>query len=429
MVHARSGPPQARDRVLTARRLPAAVLAGLAALAAAGGCGDNLHPCRDDQRYRVSVGAEDQTFTVGPYLEHTTETTVAVGWESTTPGDTRLEYGNDAGYGKVVTGAEGTMHQVVVEGLAPGRTYHYRACTGGVCTRDLTFATAPRAGTPIRFAVYGDCQDNPDVHHQVVENIIGDGADLAVVVGDTVSDGSVREQYKERFYDPARRFAHYAPRWAAVGNHDRKDKEVVAFRDYHIFPEDPGVPQAETSYSFTYGDAFFLVIDNTLDHLDLFFPFGETKPQLYQWLEEQVSSEAAQRARWRFAFAHYPPDSNCYEDGHVYSLPESAVREYLLPLLWQGGFQGYFAGHMHCYERFDFDGHLAITTGGGGGGVEPEERCDNGLPEARYHRCVHHHVLVETGCDSCRVRARDVDGNVIEEMLLHPDGTYQVVGP
>ena len=373
------------------------------------------------------MGAQDSTFHVGPYLGHVTKRSVSVGWESVASGDTKVEYGDDASYGQMAEGAPGTMHLVVVEGLVPGTTYHYRACTGGACTRDLMFSTAPEPGQPTSFTVYGDCQDNPDTHAAVIDGVINDAPNLMFVVGDLVGDGSFREQYKERFFDPARRAAHYLPRYAAVGNHDRKDEEVVAFRDYLMFPEDPEVPQPETSYAFVYGDAFYLVLDNTLDHYDLFFPLGTSEPPLYAWLKKQLASPAARKARWRFAFAHYPPDSNCREDGYSPGLPETAVRNYLLPMLWDAGFHAYFAGHIHCYERFDFDGHLVITTGGGGGGVDAQELCDDGLAEARTQRCVHHHVTVNMGCEEAEVSATAIDGTVLERIRLNRDGTHALL--
>lgn len=380
--------------------------------------------CVDERPMEASFGAMDEVFHVGPYVGHTTMSSVAIGWETEQPGGTRVEYGMDSTYGQVVEGEAGTMHQVVVTGLAPATTYHYRACTDTMCTQDLWFSTAPDASRPIRFAVYGDCQDNPEEHGKLIERALEDSPNLFLVVGDLVSDGNFREQYKERFFDPARRAAHYAPRYAAVGNHDRKDTEVVHFRDYVMYPEDPGVPQPETSYSFVYGDAFFLVIDNTLDHFDLFFPLGTSEPQLYQWIRDQLQGPEAQSATWRFVFAHYPADSNCRAEDAGYGLPETAVRNYLLPLFRETGVQAYFAGHMHCYERFDFEGQLVITTGGGGGGLEPEERCDDGLPEARKHRCVHHHVAVKLGCTEAIFRARANDGTEIDRVRLGADGTW-----
>lgn len=402
------------------------MLAGWGIFSCSEGGGDG-EDCLPEDRYIVPFGEADTTFHVGPYLEHTTTTTVAVGWETLAPGATRLEYGQDASYGQVVEGEAGTMHQVVLEDLSPATRYHYRACSDDTCTGDLVLATAPEAGRPVRFSVYGDTQDNPDQHRLVAQGVMQDEATMAIVVGDTVSDGNVREQFKERFFDPARALAHSIPRWAAVGNHDRKDTECVHFIDYHIFPEDPGVPQAETSYSFVYGDAFFLVYDNTLDHYDFFFPLAEgMEPPLWVWLQEQVASPAARNARWRFAFAHYPPHSNCREDDYEYGMPESAVAAHVLPLLWQHGFHAHFSGHVHCYERLDFDGHLAFITGGGGGGLEPQERCDDGLPQSRVANCVHHHMTIELGCDDARIWARDVEGDLIDELTLHPDGTYEV---
>jgi hypothetical protein len=383
--------------------------------------------CEPENRHQTIVGEEDQTFHVGPYLEHTTGTSAAIGWETLEAGDTRLVLeGPDE---RTIEGPAGTMHQVTINALQPGTTYRYRACTNEQCTRELTFSTAPDSGVPIRFAVYGDCQDNPAAHRKVIDQVMADEANLVLVVGDTVSDGRNREEFKERYYDPARILSHSVPRYAAIGNHDRKDVEAEHYRDYHIFPEDPGVPpsQQETSYSFTYGDAFFLVFDNTLDHLDLFFPIdGVEDPPLWRWLQEQVKSPAAQNARWRFAFAHYPPDAECYGSDHDDGLPGSAMRTSVLPLLWEHGFQGYFAGHVHCYERLDFDGHLAIITGGGGGGLEnTEEKCVRELPEARHQACVHHHVTLELGCEHAEVWSRDFDGNIIDRVVLHEDGSYE----
>ncbi|MBW2701907.1 MAG: metallophosphoesterase [Deltaproteobacteria bacterium] len=384
--------------------------------------------CEEQVMHVVDIGPPDETFHVGPYLGHTTTDSVAISWESLGSGDTRLEYGADETLGLQVQGDAGTMHQVVLEGLSAGTRYFYKACTGTTCTGVLSFKTAPRPRTPFRFAVYGDTQDNPDIHAQVAAQTVADQASLVIVVGDLVSDGNFREQYKERFFDPARAQAHSVPRYAAVGNHDRKDTDCVHFIDYMMFPEDPDVPQAEASYSFTYGDAFFLVFDNTLDHYDFFFPLAEgVDPLLWLWLQAQAQSEAAQNSRWRFAFAHYPADSNCYLDDNEYGPPESAMRAYVLPMLWEAGFQGYFSGHQHCYERFDFDGHLVMTVGGGGGALEPQERCDDGLPEARLQDCVHHHALVEIGCEHATIWGRDKDGRVIERLQLNQDGSHQVI--
>jgi hypothetical protein len=82
---------------------------------------------------------------------------------------------------------------------------------------------------------------------------------------------------------------------------------------------------------------------------------------------------------------------------------------------------------VHCYERFDFDGLLVITTGGGGGGLESEEICTRPVSESRAQRCVHHHTLVDIGCEEAQVWARDYEGNLIETLALHPDGSHELL--
>jgi hypothetical protein len=391
-------------------------------------CGQNEDTggCRADELIQVPFGEEDTTFHIGPYIGHTTQTTVAVGWETVESGDTRLEYGLDDTYGQTVSGQAGTMHQVVVEDLTPQTLFHYRACTNDRCSQDLMFSTAPKSGRPFSFVVYGDNQSNPEVHRKVAEQMLTDSPILILSVGDTVSDGDVREQYKERYFDPIRFLTHFIPRYAAPGNHDRRDLELVNFRDYNMFPEQPGVHIPEATYSFTYGDAFFIVLDNTTQNLEFFWPIHGTEWPLWIWLNEQVTSPAAQQARWRFLVAHYPATSACYEEGHQTWIQEAAMKDHVLPLLWENNFQAYFNGHQHCYERFDFDGHLVITTGGGGGGLEPQEQCIDSLPEGRVHECIHHHVGIELGCEQAKVWAKDMDGNVIDSFVLFPDGHIEL---
>ena len=387
--------------------------------------------CDPQDVFSVSYGPRDDTFWVGPYLGHTTQTTAAISWETELAGSTRVEYGPDEGYGQQADGQAGTLHHVLLEGLEPASRYHYRACTESSCTADLSFSTAPMPGQSFRFAVYGDTRSDPPMHELVSESMVESAPVLAVNVGDIVADGNLREEFKQMHFDPTRRLGHYAPVYVAIGNHEMKDYDAEHFRDYLVFPEDSfaGQPelierQSETSYSFTYGDAFFLVFDATLDHFDMFFPLEGTEPPLWLWLNDQVVSEAAQKARWRFAFTHYPPDSACYDD-EDYGWPSSALRDFVFPLLVEHGFQAYFAGHQHDYERFDYDGFLAITTGGGGAGMETVANCLRQIPEQGALHSVHHHMVVDLGCDEALIQAIDVDGLVFDSIRLYPDGRHE----
>ena len=84
-----------------------------------GGKGDEEALCRDDNTYTFSIGPEDSTFYVGPYLMHTTMNEVSISWETEQTSGTRIEYGLDSNYGQQIEGDSGTMHQVVVTICTP----------------------------------------------------------------------------------------------------------------------------------------------------------------------------------------------------------------------------------------------------------------------------------------------------------------------
>jgi acid phosphatase type 7 len=375
-------------------------------------------PPRPTGPFEIPSGPEDLAFHAGPWLGETTDTSVVVSWQTDEPGDSVVEFGDDAGYGGHATGeANTTLHEVRVEGLAPETRYHYRACTGETCTGDLTFATALQPGRPFRFAAYGDTQTEFETHALVSESIRESRPALVLIAGDVVGYGADRESYVTEFFEPARRRGHYIPTYAAPGNHDWKefDDQLQNFRDYFAHPFDPDVPLPEASYSFSYGDAFFIALDNTVDGGHLFFPVGEgLSPPLWEWLQAQASSEAAQAARWRFAFFHYPPQSACQETW----FNMAGTQNHVLPLLQENGFQAVFTGHTHEYEHQLYDRIHVFIVGGGGGGIETDESCTFEVPELLFRQALHHHVTVDVEAEQATVRAVSMDGVEMDRVVL-----------
>jgi len=369
--------------------------------------------------HKVPVGNEDLTFHVGPHVMHTTPASVALIWESLEAGSTRVEYGPDDSYGSQVEGKTGTMHEVVVPDLKPATIYHYRACTDDVCSADMTFSTAPLPGQKFRFAVLGDSRSDPAAHKAVTQSMIKSEPVVVFNVGDVVGEG-LREEYKEQHFDPTRQLGHYVPIYVAIGNHEWKEadalgtEDVPNFREYMAFPVVPELRIHELSYSLMFGDAFFVVLDNTLDGGDIFFELAGVEMPLAKWLREQAESQEAAEAKWRFAFMHYPPGSPCHEDW----MNVIATREEILPLLRENGFHALFVGHVHDYERHDWDGFPVIVTGGGGAGLEDISLCQFPLPELVEINSLYHHLTVDLGDDEAHVRAINLDGQVFDEITI-----------
>ncbi len=372
-------------------------------------------------RHEVPIGAADMTFLAGPWITQTTGDRVSMAWETEAESDTRLELGvlGGAELDLEFTGSAGLLHQVEATGLEPATVYRYRACSGAICTGELTLATGPGPGQAFRFVVYGDSRSDPPQHALVAASIIESAPSVVLHTGDIVEHGAERPQYREMHLEPTRRLGQHVPLFVAIGNHEWKDlaDEVQNFRDYLPYPREETHQHPGLSYAVRYGDAYFLVLDNTLDGLDLFFPLDNVHDQpLWAWIKEAIHSEAAQTARWRFAFFHYPPGSPCHEDWPMIL----ATRDHLLPALREARWDAIFAGHVHNYERHDFDGLPVIITGGGGAGLEPLENCTRESDTLVRLESVHHHVRVDLSPESAWIEAVDLTGEVFDMLELSP---------
>ena len=369
------------------------------------------------EMHHVPIGPADTTFKTGPYLVHVTGRSAEIAWETETESSTRVEYGRDSSYGHEATADAGVLHLAKLDGLEPNTLYHYRACSEETCTGDLVLRTAPVARQPFRFAVYGDSRSDPPMHKSVVDSVILSAPSLVLHTGDIVADGSIRDEYRIMHFEPLRQLGHHVPVYVSIGNHEWKDAESGAqnFRDYLVYPKDTRLHRPGLSYTIRYGDAFFLALDNTLDGLDIFFPMTASyDPPVWEWLKSEVASEAAQSARWRFAFFHYQPASPCHEEWPMII----GTREHVLPLLREHGFQAAFTGHVHSYERHDFDGLPVFVSGGGGAGLEDEAGCTRETPSLQTMRSIHHHLTVDLGEESALVQAVDTDGEVFDAFTL-----------
>jgi len=170
------------------------------------------------------------------------------------------------------------------------------------------------------------------------------------VVGDVVENSSYTY-----FSNPFRKyllniFARQKPAFIAFGNHDEPETSLV-----HKAIQNSGMQ----TFSFNYGNAHFTCINYSQlnDHT---LPYDDSISSLpLGWLEQDLASDEAQNAAWRFVFVHVPPYCERWFDG------SPILRTYLVPLMNQYGVQMCFSGHTHEYERGRLDGTFYIITGCG----------------------------------------------------------------
>jgi len=334
----------------------------------------------------------------GPYLQHVTQTSIVVMWQTDAPSDSALDYGPGPDYGSIASGPAGaTIHEITLTGLAPDTAYHYRVRSGDVRSADATLRTAVRPGTPFRFAVYGDSRSDPAAHHRVVEGMIAAKPRIVIHVGDVVGNGDNYDQWQTEFFGPAADLMREVPMYVAIGNHEHNT---------HWFYDLLSYPKPENYYSFDYGSAHFVIVDTNQ-------PYDDQSAQ-YKWIEADLASAAAQKSDWLFVAFHHPGYSEGWDspgyDG------EEDVRTYLMPLLEKYGVDMVFNGHTHDYERGVFNGVYYIISGGGGAALDHFCR---GFEHVVISRYVYHFCAVDVDGPNLTLQAITPEGEVIDRMVAH----------
>jgi acid phosphatase type 7 len=296
----------------------------------------------------VSADAARGGFTIEPYLQSRTDTTVVVRWTTAAADSGMVEYGLTGTYGQTVSHSGMTVdHELTLTGLLLDTMYHYRAISGADTSPDARFPSSAAPPRRFRFLAYSDNHSNDRASHQSVVDrmILSEGSSFAASCGDLTSNG-LTTQYG-LFFDVESRLLCRLPLVPAVGNHDADS--IPTWYRFIVLPGN------ERWHSFRCGNsAFHFLNDN-----ESVLPDSEQ----YGWfLNELLSDSADPHVRHVFVFFHLPP----YTTSTVYS-GNADVREYLCPLFERFKVAVVFSGHVHAYEHSRVNGVHYIITGGGGG--------------------------------------------------------------
>jgi hypothetical protein len=384
---------------------------------------DSPFSCRHPVGAHLVANAPDETFDLGPYLMVPTHDSITIKWRTLEAQDGSVLYGlDDTTDLEVAEAASGTIHRVELTGLVPDTRYAYRVRSGDRTSKLHHFYTAPMPGGSFTFVAWGDNQGG-EAFPLVVSAVIDEAPHIALGLGDHVHDGRIDALWKDHLFDPARALFHEVPWYAAYGNHGKNGKLYYDLMEYQNLSVSP---KWESVYSYTYGNAFFIVIDTN----GLFFSIGDVDTDWSAWIKEQMVSEAAMNATWRIIYGHEPgaPDEHSVASpcGGYEGTVNSGVRAWLLPEMNLHGFHAYFSGHVHIYERTMVGNVLHIIAAGGGGGLENcELETDKSVKANRYH-----FIKGTAGCDALRIEAIDTNGEVFDFVELGPEpGTILDQGP
>jgi hypothetical protein len=244
------------------------------------------------------------------------------------------------------------------------------------------------------FIAYGDTRGPNDatevyaVHKGLVSQMIARATALAgtpfpvrfvVQSGDAVTNGRNGTMWNTAFNPVVDMLTGEAnlPYFFAVGNHDvttlpiDNPERMLGLKNTidamsKLWPADGSVRRLKgyPTFSFGYGNAFFLVIDSNI----------AADPAQLAWTTKQLESLDRKRYHHVIAVFHNPPFSSGPHGGEVVEPQTDALRALYLPLLRKHHVRMTLTGHDHLLdhwvERFDDGGKTYridhIVSGGGG---------------------------------------------------------------
>jgi len=214
--------------------------------------------------------------------------------------------------------------------LKPGTTYEYQIDTQTEWLATQYFQTASIDST-FAFLWFGDTHFSPQFGEILHKgwNTHPDAAFFSIV-GDLVSDGLNRDQW-DALLDYSKESTSRIPFMSVPGNHDnRAGLGAKLYCDLFSYPTNGpvGVPTEQT-YSFTYKNTLFLMIDAT-SPID-----AQTN-----WIEKQL---AGSKAKWKIAMFHFAPYNR--------EEPYLDIQQKWVPLFDKYHVDMVFGGHLHYYMR------------------------------------------------------------------------------
>ncbi len=337
----------------------------------------------------------------GPWIQMPEEDGMTIMWETTTSTHGRVYWGTTMAFTDSVDSPSTFIHEVEIDGLLPNTKYYYGVRFGDslIAGSEYYFKTKPPDTAPVRIVIWGDNRTDYISHEHVVDAMITRDADLAINVGDVVTNGGVYSQWVIEYLYPTRNLLRNTPSYISIGNHEA---------DSYWFDNYFAQPGNEHWFSTRFGPGYLIFMDTNR----LYLPLTEQ----YMWLYDELSSSAAQSAPWLLVFHHHPPYSEGW-DSPGYDGEEN-VRNFLVPLYELFDVDIVFAGHTHDYERGEKDGVAHVITGGGGAAL------DHWLQDWPYifvYHAVYHYILLDMTVDYIVYRAYDWDNNLIDSTLF---GTY-----
>jgi acid phosphatase type 7 len=303
-------------------------------------------------------------FLAQPYLQMLGPDRMSIRWITALPSYGWVEYGENGSTGKkahsVTDGlvdAYNRIHEVVLEGLQPGKTYQYRVASkeikefqpykltyGETINSEVhTFSTLDPKTKETSWLILNDIHDQPASFAHLMSLNGNDPYDFVFLNGDMFDHQTDEKQIIDHLLVPCTTcFASKKPMLFVRGNHETRGKYARQLKDYFTNP-------GGEYFSFQADPVFAIALDTGEDKEDThpvyagIVDFDAYRQQQAVWLEKQMQTRAFKKAKFRVVMMHIPPFYSGKGHGtlHCRSLFSPLFEKYKVDLV--------ISGHTHRY--------------------------------------------------------------------------------
>lgn len=308
--------------------------------------------------------AGEHVFLAPPYLQMLGPDRMSIRWITNQPSYGWVEYGENGSTDKkahfVTNGlvnAYNRVHEVVLEGLLPGKTYLYRVASkeikefqpykltyGETINSEVhSFSTLEPYTKEVSWLVLNDIHDRPASFGHLLNLNGNDPYDFVFLNGDMFDYQTDEKQIIDHLLAPcAACFASKKPLLFVRGNHETRGKYARHLKDYFSSP-------GGEYFAFQAGPVFAIALDTGEDKEDShpvyagIVDFDAYRQQQAVWLEKQMQTRAFKKAKFRVVMMHIPPFYSGEGHGTLH------CRNLFSPLFNKNKVDLVIAGHTHRY--------------------------------------------------------------------------------
>lgn len=228
------------------------------------------------------------------------------------------------------------LYTATLTGLRPHTAYRYRIASGAA----YEFRTAPPPGAPFTFVAFGDSGTGSATQRALARQLLldhctGSRFDLLIHTGDLAYPAGRFEEFLRVHFNVYEALLSRVAYYPTPGNHDLATGAGAPYLALHVLPaENVPPPHAERYYSFDWGDAHFVSIDDN-------YGSPVASDAFQAWLARDL---AASERPWNIAYFHVAAISTGQHG-------PSPLARALIPLLEAGGVDLVLQGHDHIVQR------------------------------------------------------------------------------